>query len=489
MLPWKSLIQLQSSSPVSVYLQIANAIICEIKEGIIKAGERIPGTRDLSLLLKVHRQTIVSAYDELEAQGWIYSLPSKGTFISEHLPEITPRKLNTPGRKIFNNEKTGYDFTIRTFLKSSSPPLRNIPGFHDGPDPRMAPIRQLTSAYRRVLSRKSGLHHFSYVEERGKEELRKVLSEHLNSSRGMQTTSDSIFISRGSQMAVYLVANIILSKGDNVIVGDTNYYYTDRAFMNAGANLIRVPVDDYGIDVDVIEKLCRNKKIRAINVTSHHHYPTTVTLSAARRMKLLSLAERYGIVIIEDDYDYDFHYNSSPILPLASADQNGMVIYVGTLSKTIAPALRLGYVAAPINLIQEISKLRQIVDIQGDPILEQAVAELFTLGEIRRHMKKALKEYHIRRDHLCDLLRENLSDVIDFKTPEGGLAIWARFDKKISLPDLNIQLRKKEIILSNGLIHNTDERKKLNATRMGFGWMNLRESERAVDILCDTIRK
>lgn len=489
MLPWKSIIQLQSSSPVPVYLQIANAIIGEIKQGIIKPGERIPGTRDLSLLLKVHRRTVVSAYDELEAQAWIYSLPSRGTFISDHLPEITPRKLNTADRKIFNNEKTGYTFTIRTFLRDPSLPLRNIPGFHDGPDPRIAPIKQLTSAYRRVLSRKSGLHHFSYVEQRGKAELRKVLSEHLNSSRGMQTTPDTIFISRGSQMAVYLVAQIILSKGDNVIVGETNYYYTDSAFIDAGASLIRVPVDDHGIDVGVIESVCRKKKIRAVNVTSHHHYPTTVTLSAARRMKLLSLAERYGFVIIEDDYDYDLHYNSSPILPLASADQNGMVVYVGTLSKTIAPALRIGYVAAPKNLIDEISKLRQIVDIQGDPILEQAVAELFTLGEIRRHMKKALKEYHLRRDHLCDLLRENLSDVIDFKTPEGGLAIWARFDKKISLPALSIELRKKEIVLSNGLINNTNERKTLNATRMGFGWMNLKESERAVDILADTIRK
>ena len=489
MLPWKSLIQLNASSDLAVYLQIANAIISEIKQGIIKPGERIPGTRDLSILLNVHRQTVVSAYDELDAQGWIYSLPSKGTFISERLPEITPRKLSAPDRKKLNAEKTGYDFTIRTWLRTPSPPLRNILGFHDGPDPRIAPIKQLTSAYRRVLSRKSGLHYFSYVDERGKEELRKVLSEHLNSSRGMQTTPDTIFISRGSQMGLYLVSQVIISKGDHVVVGETNYYYTDRAFMNAGANLIRVPVDNDGIDVEAIEKLCRKKKIRAVNVTSHHHYPTTVTLSAARRMKLLSLAERYGFVIVEDDYDYDLHYNSSPILPLASADQNGMVIYVGTLSKTIAPALRIGYVAAPKNLISEISKLRQIVDIQGDPILEQAVAELFTLGEIRRHMKKALKEYHVRRDHLCSLLRENLSHVIDFKTPEGGLAIWARFDKKISLPDLNIELRKKELVLSNGLIHNTNEKMKLNATRMGFGWMNVRESERAFNILYETIRK
>src|SRR4026209_1345337 len=213
----------------------------------------------------------------------------------------------------------------------------------------------------------------------------------------MQTTPDHIFISRGSQMGVFMLAQILISPGDNVIVGNPNYYYTDRTFMFAGAKLIRVGMDDSGIDVEQIEQVCRKKKIRVVFLTPHHHYPTTVTLSAARRMKLISLAEKYGFIIIEDDYDYDFHYESSPILPLASADSNGMVIYVGTLSKTIAPALRLGYVAAPKNLIQELCKLRQVIDIQGDPLLEEAVAQLFELGEVRRHVKKALKEYKKRR--------------------------------------------------------------------------------------------
>jgi GntR family transcriptional regulator/MocR family aminotransferase len=259
MLPWKSLIPLNSDSPLAIYLQIANAVIAAIKQGIIKPGERIPGTRDLSLLLGVHRQTVVNAYDELNAQGWIYSLPSKGNFVSEHLPEISPRKLNAVAINSIPVQ-TGFKFIERSFIRTPSIPLREMSGFHDGPDPRIAPLKQLATAYRRVLNRKSGLHNFSYVQEKGKAELRKVLSEHLNTSRGMQTTPESIFISRGSQMAVYLVSQIILSKGDLVIVGDTNYYYTDRVFINSGATLIRVSVDHHGIDVDAIEKLCRKKK-------------------------------------------------------------------------------------------------------------------------------------------------------------------------------------------------------------------------------------
>ena len=126
---------------------------------------------------------------------------------------------------------------------------------------------------------------------------------------------------------------------------------------------------------------------------------------------------------------------SSPILPLISADSRGMVVYVGTLSKTISPAIRTGYIIAPVNLLKEVVRLRQLVDGQGDPIMELTLAEMFDEGEIRRHMKKALKTYHERRDFFCDLSRDKLSDVIDFKRPDGGLAIWAKFDKSVPLPE------------------------------------------------------
>ena len=159
-------------------------------------------------------------------------------------------------------------------------------------------------------------------------------------------------------MALYLLTCVLFSKGENIIVGDTNYYYADHCFLNAGMKLVRVKVDESGIDVDAIEKICSEKKIKAVYITSHHHYPTTVTLIASRRIRLLELSEKFGFIIIEDDYDYDFHYLSSPILPLISADLKGMIIYIGTLSKTIAPAIRTGYVVAPPNLILELARIK-----------------------------------------------------------------------------------------------------------------------------------
>ena len=288
-------------------------------------------------------------------------------------------------------------------------------------------------------------------------------------------------------MALFLLTCVLLTKGDTVIVGDTNYYYADRTFENAGLNLTRIKVDDFGIDVDAIEKVCTRKKIKAVYITSHHHYPTTVTLIASRRIKLLSLSDKFGFIIIEEDYDYDFHYLSSPILPLISADTKGMVVYIGTLSKSLGPAIRTGYIVAPANLIIELSRIRQLIDVQGDPIMELTLAELFSAGEIKRQMKKALKAYHQRRDFFCGLLSQQVPTVIDFKIPDGGLAIWAKYDKSISLPKLTEKLRAKGVILSNGLIHNTSQ-SSLNATRMGFAWMNEKEAEKAINILTETIK-
>jgi GntR family transcriptional regulator/MocR family aminotransferase len=174
------------------------------------------------------------------------------------------------------------------------------------------------------------------------------------------------------------------------------------------------------------------------------------------------------------------------MLPLVSADTKGMVVYIGTLSKSIAPAIRTGYVVAPENLILELARLRQLIDTQGDPIMELALAEMFEEGHIKRHMKKALLAYHRRRDFLCAYLKEKLPDVIDFKIPDGGLAIWAKFHKSVPLPPLSQKLRAQGIILSNGLIHNTTS-VSLNATRMGLGWMNEEEAQQAVDILAKAI--
>src|SRR5215218_8508911 len=293
MLPWKTIIQWDKHCDTPVYLQIANVIMREMKKGHIGPGIKMPGTRQLSEMLEVHRKTIVRTYEELDAQGWIEMRPSQGTFTSKELPEINPKRFSAKTEKqALYPQQTGYHVKVNDKIRKPVLPYRNIIGFHDGPDVRLIPVEELGRAYKSVLSRHNNLKYLSYVEIAGVQKFRAVLSDNLNTSRGLQTSFENIMITRGSQMGLYLLTRVLFSKGDNIIVGDTNYYYADNAFLDAGMQLTRVKVDEFGIDVDAIEKICRKKKIKALYITSHHHYPTTVTLIASRRIKLLELAEK-----------------------------------------------------------------------------------------------------------------------------------------------------------------------------------------------------
>ncbi len=194
----------------------------------------------------------------------------------------------------------------------------------------------------------------------------------------------------------------------------------------AGATLTGIAVDQQGLDVAALKRRARRKPVKAVYVTPHHQYPTMALMSPWRRAALLALAAEQGFAVIEDDYDNEVHYAGQPVLPLASDDRANVVIYVGTLSKVLAPGLRLGYAVAPAPVIEAMSAHRQVVDHQGDHIQERAVAELFEDGEVQRHIRRMHKVYGQRRDVLSEALRRELSGVLEFDLPTGGLALWAK---------------------------------------------------------------
>ncbi len=489
MFPWRSVIQVQQPGPVPVYVQIANAIIGEIKEGRVQPGARLPGTRAMSKLLDVHRKTVVAAFEELDAQGWIEIHPSKGAFVNTLLPEMKPQPLIS-FKSLERSPEVTAGFEVEPYANAHQPSYApsQIPGLHDGPDMRLVPTALIARTYKGVLTRKTSIPHLRYNEVDGNPNLRRTLSEYVNESRGLQTTPDNIFITRGSQMGMFLTGMALLKPGDLVVSGDPGYYYAERTFTHFGAEILRIPTDHCGLQTEAIEKICQHRPVRMVYVTPHHHFPTTVTLCAPRRMELLALSEKYRFAILEDDYDYDFHYESSPLLPLASADREGMVIYIGSLSKTFAPALRVGFMVAPLNLIGEISRMRQIIDVQGDWVLEQTFSELFRLGEIKRHMKKALKVYRHRRDVFCEMLAANLGEKVHFKIPEGGMAVWAQFDPKYPLPEVAQKAKQQGLVISNGLIHDKASDYAWNSTRLGFASVNEAEMERAFGILKKIMR-
>jgi GntR family transcriptional regulator/MocR family aminotransferase len=484
-------LRIDKSLSITLYLQVANGIIAYIRQGTLKPGASLPPSRVLAKVLQVHRKTVVAAYDELYAQSWIEVYPRKGIFVAKNLPDIAPRPILDPVQRHRLPAETF--FQVPEKLAASHPFSRSIEGtlvFNDGfPDTRIAPIELLVREYRRFASYRFTHKYLMYGPEQGSENLRIELARFLSETRGLQVGPDQILITKGVQMALYLCAQVLLSKNDTVIAGDPGYGGANEVFEQAGAQLELVPVDEHGIDLDAVEAICKRKKVRLIYVIPHHHTPTTVTLSSERRLRLLELALKYRFAILEDDYDFDFHYASSPILPLASVDYYGNVIYIGSFCKTIAPGIRIGFMVAPNNLLVQATRLRKLIDRQGEQLLEEAMANLLKNGDIGRHLKKANKLYQERRDVLCRLLQEKLGSYLSFQVPDGGFAVWATYHHGLDPAQVAQQAAGLGLTVSDGRSYYYDKAYKHHSVRLGFASLTPTELEEAVGLLKRAVEK
>lgn len=482
MLPYKSLIQVDRSSPVTLYIQVCNTFISLITNGTLRPSDMLPSSRILAELIGINRNTVKLAYEELISQGWAESIERKGIFVLSKLPSVS-RKTVPEARKI-NNPQESFLWTNKFENPVAGEILqKNILTIDDGfPDVRLAPVDLLMREYR-SLSRKSyGKNFLKYGSSSGSEHLRAAISKYLSHSRGLIVTPGNMVITKGSQMGIYLAARLLLNSSDNIAVGVSNYISADDTFRFCGAKLLRIPIDSNGLDVGHLQKILKKKKIKAIYVIPHHHFPTTVTMSMERRLKLLDLAKEHRFAIIEDDYDFDFHYDNKPYLPLASIDHNRNVIYIGSISKTFAPAWRIGFMTGPTAFVEAASSLRLLIDKQGDTLLEEAFASLFENGEMDRHFRKSLKIYKQRRNIFCDILASDFSNTISFKIPEGGLAVWSDFDKKIDLQRMSEEALKQGLYIGNGSFYK-NEAFSTNALRMGFASLAENEIVKALRIL------
>jgi len=396
-----------------LFLRLADAVTRDIRRGRLAPGDRLPGSRRVAEQLGLHRNTVLAAWRELEREGWIETEAARGTFVARTLPELRIGPAARPSRTAgFDVEPSAVAWTPRA--PDALPLLGGLP------DLRHLPRAAMARAYRRALRRKGIL---DYGDPAGDPGLRSALAGRLAAARGLATRADEILVTRGSQMAFALVARAMLRPGDRVAVEALGYRPAWRALGSSGAELVPIPVDDHGIDVDRLEAAL---PLRAIYLTPHHQYPTTATLSPARRMRLLRLAAEHRVAVIEDDYDHEFHYEGRPVLPLAARDDHGVVVHVGTLSKVLAPAFRIGWVVAPAPLHEALVAARTFIDRMGDPAVEHAVGELIEDGELQRHTLRARRRYRRRRDVMVELLREAFGERLRFRVPRGGMALWAK---------------------------------------------------------------
>lgn len=487
MLPYQSLIVIDKKNGVTIYRQIANKLISLIQSGKITPGSYLPGTREMAFLLQVHRNTIVHAYDELVIQGWLRPEPQKGYLVIPELPVVKPRSFHPEQHFPDPSAKKTPDFNHISYdnllgkTQNSSVKLMVDDGF---PDIELVPFEEIMKSYRKLLH-SDGMKEFMIAPyENGAPVLKQSISNFLNQTRGLNISPANVLITRGAQQAIYLAAAILLNPGDHVAVSHPNYFMADEIFRQRGAVLHSIPVDDNGMDVDRLEVLLKSLKIKLLYVIPHHHHPTTATMSASRRLKLLNLIEKHDLRVIEDDYDYDFHYQNAPILPLASANHGGRILYIGSFTKMLTPSFRIGYLIGANAFLAAASAYRRLIDIRGDSMMEYAIAGLIDSGEMYRHIKRSRKIYAERCDYAFELLKTHLSAIADFHKPQGGMAIWLKFKPEYPLESILRDAQNRGIQFSGSAYYKGRD-SCVNGFRFGFASLSKENIRKAIIALAE----
>lgn len=479
-IPFKSFIQLKPNDATALYLQIVFEFIKAIQMGLLPEGTKLPGTRQLCKYLSVNRNTLIKAFEDLESQGWIEILPNKGTFILSKPNKTTRNEKPALSQQKAESTSNGFSFKYSAILENPIE-ISALPyHFNDGqPDGRFLPTDSIGRLYASQLKKfrntnseaqQAALH----------QNFKTQLSNYLNLTRGLRIATTQLLGTNSHKTALYLIIKLLIAPGDKVVVASPGYYASNMVFADAGAQIIPIPIDKSGISTKHLKNLCKEQSIRILYLTSNYHYPTNTLLSAKCRMELLQLADEYGFIILEDDYDYDFNYDNNPILPLAALDYSDRVVYCGSFSKSLPAGFGLGFVTGPVAFIAELNKHKNLLEPSIDSIKELTLTEWITEGDVHRLSKKNKKHYKEQRDYFVSLLDKHLKGRIKYAIPAQGLAIWVEWLDSFNLIAFQKECAVKGLFLPKTILYQT---KTLTATRLGFGHFSVEEMEDVVSTL------
>lgn len=403
------LLFLDRSSSESLQTQLTSQIRELIRRGQVSAGEALPSSRDLAADLRVSRNTVVYTYDRLISEGYLHSRMRSRVFVAETAPELQRAAREAAGKRQ----------TVRPPVPAprAGGSLAPIPFRPCQPDVRLFPLEMWNRLRGRALrSTDRSLLHYNSAAALGLRELRENLAIYLRESRGVRCEWWQVAITSGSQQALYLLAQLLLKPGDRVYMENPGYQGAVRAWRSAGANIRLMRVDGEGVVLPALTV----EPPKLVYVTPSRQFPAGVSLSLARRLALVNGAADGGCWIIEDDYDSEFRYEAAPLPSLQSLDAGGRVIYAGTFSKLLFPALRLGYVVLPVPLVERFESLKSIVDDHG-PIIDQAtLAAFLDTGAFYAHIRRCRRAYAERQQAF--LLGMEMGGLpLEFRYRDGGM--------------------------------------------------------------------
>jgi len=402
-----------------VYVGLREAIL----SGAVSGGEKLPSTRDLAEHLGISRTVALLAYDQLLAEGFAVGRAGSGTYVSKSVGTRRPvgSEKSVPVRLSRFGASAAAAWSRMNFPVQTG---RALP--YDFPygrsDLGMFPFEM----WRRIMlrcARSARVRELDYGSAHGNERLREAICNHLRRSRAVISDSSQVIVVNGSQQALDLIARVLLGLGEPVAIEDPSYQGTTEILRAAGARLLRVGVDREGIDPAKIPE-----KARVIFVTPSHQYPTGAILPLARRVALLEWAKRRNAVIVEDDYDGEFRYEGQPLESLQGLDREGRVIYIGTFSRTIFSALRIGYLVVPKGLVTAFAAAKWLCDRHTATLEQETLAEFISSGMYERYLRRVRRTNAARRQVLMDAVQVHLGDRVETTGDGAGahIVLWPR---------------------------------------------------------------
>lgn len=422
-------ITIQKDIDEPIYRQIYRQFRRKILTGELEPGRRLPSSRRLARQAGIARITVLQAYEQLEAEGFVQTRPGSGTFVMVDLACLEPVDCPTP------DNSTGSDRSLLTewgqqvmalSISEEANPDTLRPEIDFGIGRSFAQLFPY-DIWRRLLGRYLSTDDAMlsrYGSPAGFFPLRQAIADYLGRARGVRCQAEQVVVVSGAQQALDILARLLLKPGDEVLVETPGYRDSFTIFQLHQARLLGLPVDHQGFPVDKIPDDCQAK---LVFITPTHQFPRGGTMPLRRRLKMLDWADRHGAFIIEDDYDGDLRYDGHSLMALQGLDQEGRVVYLGTFSKVLFPALRLGYVVLPEGKGRELAeayvRAKDLVD-RGAPTLTQAaVADFIAEGYFERHLRHLRRTYGQRRAVLVDALEHHLGDRVEFSPVAAGLHV------------------------------------------------------------------
>lgn len=482
---WASLFRLEADSGLPLQLQIRKAVINAIGEGRLPSGLRIASCRDLAVSLGVARNTVVLAFQQLVSEGVLHSRPRSGFYVPDgRAPIAEPEAAPKPATEtVAWSERLGVRPSgQRNIVKPSDWQRHTYPFVYGQFDPTLFPTNDWRECARAVLS---------VLEIRGwardlvdgdDEDLVEQLRRHVLPRRGIWAGKDQIILTLGAQHALYLIAALLT--GPDVTVGfeDPGYPDARNIFALHGAKLRAIPVDAHGLVVDERLKGCRY-----VFVTPASQCPTTVPMSKPRRQALIERAKLDDFIIIEDDYGVELLGDENAVPALKSIDRHDRVVYVGSLSKVLAPGLRLGYIIAPSELIRELRTLRRLM-LRHPPSNNQRMVALFlSLGHAQAHFKRYATALKKRAGVLDAAVAQHLPGFQAQRSPAAS-SLWLTAPPGLDTNALAREALKRGVVIEPGGIFFADPARAKDTARLGFGSIAPDRIEPGIRLLAEVAR-